>query len=170
MARARLTSNGPRKQPPTDRLTLTPPEPLAEFLPAPEPPWEEPPPPAKKKNGHPPAFDPRARDMLLRLVRLGLSERSASEAVGVDPKRLFELKGRDPIFAAQIRQARGHAKGFVAGALMQFVRGRNTAGSPVPPQVQLNAILFWLSRRAEEFQERAAVEVTEVAERDESYL
>jgi hypothetical protein len=90
-------------------------------------------------------------EKFLSAVRLGLSEKTASELCGVDESTANRWK-TDPIFASAIQKARAEGKEWWCDKLRRSAEVAAERGNPTP-------MIFWLSRRTEEFKEDKTIEI-----------
>jgi hypothetical protein len=98
-------------------------------------------------GGRPTTYTPELGQKIAEMIRLGFSEQSAAEYVGVARTTVTSWKETQPEFEREIEQARGGGKRFVASQLMKLILGGNTA-----------ACIFWLKTRTQEFREQKVPE------------
>jgi len=102
---------------------------------------------AKNLGGRPTTFTREMGDKLCEMIRLGFSEQSAAEYIGVPRTTVTSWKQTVDGFEQEVDQARGGGKRFVASQLMKLVLSGNVA-----------ATIFWLKTRTQEFREQRGPE------------
>jgi hypothetical protein len=88
---------------------------------------------------------------LCRFRMLGLSNVAAAQAIGITPTTLNEWRRKHPMLEADLQQAAQIMNAAVAGLLLKMMEGNSPTA--------FNAVRFYLTTHAEEFRERAELEV-----------
>lgn len=104
----------------------------------------------KKKNGRPskqnqPTLE-TISEKFLSGVKLGLSEKTACELAGISEQSLNRWKKKDAAFGSAIKTAHAESKAWWCIKLRQAAEVAASKGGATP-------MMFWLSRRTEEFRE-----------------
>jgi len=98
----------------------------------------------KRPVGRPTKLTEKVLDDIVSILRLGLSERTAQEFVGVDHSTFERWKVRDNNFATTIKKAQSEARIKMTTKLVRQIEDEN-----------LTALIFWLKCRAkDEFTEK----------------
>jgi hypothetical protein len=99
----------------------------------------------KKKIGRPTKLTVKTKKDIMGILRLGLSERTAQEFIGVNHSTFERWKNNNKTFATSIKRASASAKIKMTTALVNKIVNDNN----------LTAIIFWLKTRSKhEFNER----------------
>ena len=93
-----------------------------------------------KKRGRPTKRTPKKILDAVKYLEIGLSERTASDMIGIDFSTWIRWKKADPIFATTLLKAKTGAIVKATTKLVEGINGGNTA-----------CIIFFLKSRAEEF-------------------
>ena len=103
------------------------------------------------KVGRPTKLTDKVLDDIVGILRLGLSERTAQEFVGVDHSTFERWKKReDNNFATTIKKAQAEARIKMTNKLVRQIDEENTT-----------ALIFWLKTRAKkEFTEAQEIDVS----------
>lgn len=104
-------------------------------------------------GGRPTTFTPELGQKLCEMIRLGFSEQSAAEYIGVPRTTVTSWKDTVDGFEQEVDRARGGGKRFVASQLMKLVMSGNVA-----------ATIFWLKTRTQEFREQRVPEREDAAD------
>jgi hypothetical protein len=104
-------------------------------------------------GGRPSTYTPELGAKICEMMRLGFSEQSAAEYVGIPRTTVTSWKETVDGFEQAVEQARGGGKRFVASQLMKLVLSGNVA-----------ATIFWLKTRCQEFREQKAPEQQSAAD------
>jgi transposase len=103
----------------------------------------------KRKVGRPTKLNDKVLDDIISILRLGLSERTAQEFVGVDHSTFERWKVRDDNFATTIKKAQAEARVKMTTKLVRQIEDNNTT-----------SLIFWLKTRAKsEFTERTEYDI-----------
>ena len=104
----------------------------------------------KKKVGRPSKLTDKVWDDVVGILRIGLSERTAQEFVGVDHSTFERWKVRDDNFATTIKKAQAEARIKMTNKLVRQIVENNTT-----------ALIFWLKTRAKkEFTEAQEIDLS----------
>ena len=104
----------------------------------------------KRKVGRPSKMTDKAIEDIVGILRMGLSERTAQEFIGVDHSTFERWKVRDNNFATTIKKAQAEARIKMTNKLVRQIEENNTT-----------ALIFWLKTRAKkEFTEAQEIDLS----------
>ena len=104
----------------------------------------------KRKVGRPSKMSDKAIEDIVGILRMGLSERTAQEFIGVDHSTFERWKVRDNNFATTIKKAQAEARIKMTNKLVRQIEENNTT-----------ALIFWLKTRAKkEFTEAQEIDLS----------
>ena len=104
----------------------------------------------KRKVGRPSKMTDKAIEDIVGILRMGLSERTAQEFIGVDHSTFERWKVRDSNFATTIKKAQAEARIKMTNKLVRQIEENNTT-----------ALIFWLKTRAKkEFTEAQEIDLS----------
>ena len=104
----------------------------------------------KRKVGRPSKMTDKAIEDIVGILRMGLSERTAQEFIGVAHSTFERWKVRDNNFATTIKKAQAEARIKMTNKLVRQIEENNTT-----------ALIFWLKTRAKkEFTEAQEIDLS----------
>lgn len=114
--------------------------------------------PAKKKRGRPPKLDERAKELVCKMISIGISQRQTAAIVGCTSSAISHAARRDKKFSDQIRRA---ARISEVAPLMTIVESARTSWRAAAWLMKNHHPHAWLRRENSKAKEQEAVESTD---------